>query len=264
MEKIGNFCLYYTRQSLDDISHGNINRKFYIISEPSKDEVYDCSTKSVSSYGQLARTSFGKRTLSDIDAYTLGNFFNEKDFFECLGLSLDAFYERVDKRLVVNRKLFIAQVMGNGWVNSLTPLFNNDELLEKIKNANLKYDCIVDTAFSDRVYTMLADSDRRFYDYLKSTFDEKDSFSGSITDVRYIERKDVQCKNDFVLDSSFNKSRHVRNSFTRGLNFYPTYRKVFLAVDDFNKKISSESSIDDDDFDAYSEITGIPKSKRRN
>lgn len=267
MSSVKNFCLFYTKHSLDEISSQSLNKKLYVIGLPDIEEVLMCSTKSVPSYRELARINFGKRTLSDIDSYTLENFYNEQDFFECLGLISDLSLDFDKRKNMEYKKLFIAYVKENGWVERLTPIFDNDMLLEKIQSfASTDDDFIYDYIFIQQFYSMIADNDKSFYDFLqKKIKDEKSDLLYLASKIRYFERKDIEY-NKVLLNPNIASSSQIKGSAARILSSYPTYRQAFVMMHNFLSSDASgieHNTVDLDKVDdPYEEITGISKSKK--
>lgn len=267
MRTVNNFCLFYTKNDIENVSSTNVNRKFYVIGPPSEDEIYMCHTRGIIGYRNLALTSFGKRTLSDIDSYTLKNFYNEYDFFECLGLSRELFLPKAERKSKEYKSLFIGQIKDNGWVDKISPLFDNDELLKKINLfGNFKDDSIYDLEFLDSFYSLISDSNKGFYNFLKQKIDDKDELSILATQIRHVEREDVNLRNFYMVGDKESQRTLLRRRVLDYLTFYPTYRQAFLMVQkyhEFDRQEAIESSLNDEFPDPYKEITGISKSKKR-
>ena len=262
MEQVKNYCLAYTKQNYNNVNGNGNNRQFYLISSPSEEEIYMCDTKSVIGYKEVARADFGKRSLADIDKYTLENFHNELDFFECLGLSQSAFGTGQN-----DKSLFIAHVLDKGWVEKMSPIFNNDELLAVLQSSmvDIESDFVYDPDFINKFYSMVASSDKSFYNYLKSKLDEKDRLLTYAADIRFVEKNDVPSKTAFYTNDSYNRSEILRSSLTRELCSYTLYRKAFLYAQSFSSYVDEETKNNPynmEEIDPYSDITGMRRIKK--
>ena len=192
-----------------------------------RDPEYGVSVEYANSYEDIAKATVGSYHLTSIDRYLLEYYSSQREFFEINGFNPN------------KKRLKIAAIDRSGYVVFVDPIFQNDELLDKLHLT--RGGKIVDRQFTDE-FCDLVTNDGDFYRYInelsgKDPIGEDSQINMGVYFLRNSSLNNSTVQNllsSNALPNAFSVP-NMRTKVTQCIDgSYPVYRKLFLATQKYN------------------------------